>query len=206
MSRNLANLPVAAAFLLSGFAALLYQVVWQRVLLTIYGVDVESATVVVTAFMLGLGLGSLAGGRLADRPGIDHLAVFAAIEALICGYGARSLDLFAWAGDATGPIGAGGVFLTTFLLVLAPTALMGATLPLLAAAAARRSGNVGHSLAVFYFANTFGGAVAAVVAAVVLLRSLGLSSSVLTAAGANAAVALLALAMRRAQRVRSRGA
>ena len=57
------EVPVAAIFVLSGFAALVYQVAWQRALFTIYGVDVESATVVVTAFMLGLGLGSLAGGE-----------------------------------------------------------------------------------------------------------------------------------------------
>ena len=57
------EVPVAAIFVLSGFAALVYQVAWQRALFTIYGVDVESATVVVTAFMLGLGLGSLAGAN-----------------------------------------------------------------------------------------------------------------------------------------------
>src|SRR2546427_2232945 len=49
-------------FFLSGFPALLYQVVWQRALFTIYGVNIESVTVVVSAFMLGLGLGSLVGG------------------------------------------------------------------------------------------------------------------------------------------------
>ena len=195
----LAVFPVAAIFVLSGFAALVYQVAWQRALFTIYGVDVESATVVVTAFMLGLGLGSLAGGRIADRPGFDHLACFAAIEALICAYGIGSLALFAWVGALTGPAGAGGVFVATFALVLIPTALMGATLPLLAAHAARSSGNVGHSLAVFYFANTIGGAIAAIVTAIFLLRYLGLQSSVLVAAGLNAAVALLAGALRLAR-------
>src|SRR5579862_6413789 len=49
-------------FFLSGFPALIYQIVWQRTLFIIYGVNVESVTVVVTAFMLGLGLGSLVGG------------------------------------------------------------------------------------------------------------------------------------------------
>src|SRR5450756_915806 len=54
-------------FFLSGFPALLYQVVWQRALFTIYGVNIESVTVIVTVFMLGLGLGSLAGGWLSKR-------------------------------------------------------------------------------------------------------------------------------------------
>jgi hypothetical protein len=51
----------------SGFPALLYQIVWQRALFTIYGVNIESVTVIVTIFMLGLGLGSLAGGWLSKR-------------------------------------------------------------------------------------------------------------------------------------------
>src|SRR5712692_4730507 len=60
-------------FFLSGFPALLYQIVWQRALFTIYGVNVESVTVVVSAFMLGLGLGSLAGGSLSKRPAVRLL-------------------------------------------------------------------------------------------------------------------------------------
>jgi len=55
-------------FLCSGMPALIYQIVWQRVLFSIYGVNSQSVAVVVTAFMLGLGLGSLAGGRLSARP------------------------------------------------------------------------------------------------------------------------------------------
>ena len=145
---------VAAVFVLSGFSALIYQVAWQRALLSIYGVNAESVTVVVTAFMLGLGLGSLLGGRLADGPRIDHLRVFAVIEGVVCAYGVGSLSLFEFAGGAADAGGPGAVFLATFALVLVPTVLMGATLPLLVAHAAGWSGNVGWSLAVLYFANT----------------------------------------------------
>ena len=59
---------IAAIFVLSGFAALIYQVAWQRALFSVYGLNVESVTVVVTAFMLGLGVGSLAGGWAAAGP------------------------------------------------------------------------------------------------------------------------------------------
>ncbi len=52
------------AFLASGFAALIYQVVWQRVLFAVFGINIEAVTVVVTAFLLGLGFGSLLGGHL----------------------------------------------------------------------------------------------------------------------------------------------
>ena len=47
-------------FFFSGFPALLYQIVWQRALFTLYGVNIESVTIIVSVFMLGLGLGSLA--------------------------------------------------------------------------------------------------------------------------------------------------
>ena len=52
-----------ALFFISGFPALLYQIVWQRSLFAIYGVNIESVTIVVTAFMLGLGLGSFRRNR-----------------------------------------------------------------------------------------------------------------------------------------------
>ena len=57
-------------FFFSGFPALIYQLTWQRALFRIFGVNIESVTIVVTAFMLGLGLGSLAGGWLSKRRGI----------------------------------------------------------------------------------------------------------------------------------------
>lgn len=52
-------------FFFSGFPALIYQLTWQRSLFRIFSVTTESVTIAVTAFMLGLGLGSLAGGWLA---------------------------------------------------------------------------------------------------------------------------------------------
>ena len=61
---------IPLVFCTTGFAALLYQVVWQRVLYSTFGVNVEAVTTVVTAFLAGLGVGSLAGGRLAR--GTNH--------------------------------------------------------------------------------------------------------------------------------------
>jgi spermidine synthase len=58
-------------FFFSGFPALIYQLTWQRELFRIFGVNSESVTIVVSAFMLGLGLGSLAGGWLSVRRGIS---------------------------------------------------------------------------------------------------------------------------------------
>ena len=60
-------------FFFSGFPALVYQLTWQRELFRIFGVNSESVTIVVTAFMLGLGLGSLAGGWISRQPRIGLL-------------------------------------------------------------------------------------------------------------------------------------
>ncbi|HEY7512848.1 MAG TPA: spermidine synthase, partial [Vicinamibacteria bacterium] len=56
-------------FFFSGAAALVYQVVWERLLGLWSGSDVLSAALIVSAFLTGLGLGSLGGGSLADRLG-----------------------------------------------------------------------------------------------------------------------------------------
>src|ERR1700680_3862685 len=81
-------------FFFSGFAALIYQLSWPRTLVLISGVNIESVTIVVTAFMLGLGLGSLAGGWMSKRRGIPLLPLLAIIELLTAIFGAVSLDIF----------------------------------------------------------------------------------------------------------------
>src|SRR5580698_7397071 len=102
-------------FFLSGFPALLYQIVWQRALFTLYGVNIESVTMIVTVFMLGLGLGSLAGGWLSTRPGIRLLLAFGVIELSVGAFGAVSLALF----HRVGALTAGGSTTTTGLISFA---------------------------------------------------------------------------------------
>src|SRR6056297_1428674 len=105
-------------FSVSGVCALLYQLIWQRALLLIYGSNIESVTMVVSAFMIGLGLGSLIGGEVSKRPGVPLLFLFGCVEILVGVYGALSLDLFAAVGAATGPGNALTTGLLCFLLVL----------------------------------------------------------------------------------------
>src|SRR5580658_10074471 len=88
-------------FVLSGFSALLYQVVWQRSLFAIYGINVESVTVIVTAFMLGLGVGSLAGGEVSKSPKRPALLYFSLVELGIGAFGLLSLPLLHWVGSFT---------------------------------------------------------------------------------------------------------
>jgi len=175
-------------FFLSGFPALIYQIVWQRTLFAIYGVNVESVTVVVSAFMLGLGLGSLAGGRISKSGSAPLLLLFGAVELGIAAYGVASLPLFhavARFTTAAPPLETG---LLSFALVLVPTVLMGATLPLLVAQLVKFSHNVGRSVGILYFVNTLGSAVACFVAAWVTMPYLGMLRSVIVAATLNVLV------------------
>ncbi|NUN14485.1 MAG: hypothetical protein HUU55_12720, partial [Myxococcales bacterium] len=139
------SLLLFAVFFLSGFAALIYQVVWQRSLFAIYGINIESVTIIVTAFMLGLGLGSLVGGFVSQSPKVPTLLLFSLVEFGIGIFGFFSLGLFHYVGGLTlslDPIWTG---LVTFMLLLVPTLFMGSTLPLLVAHLVRSSGNVGRS-------------------------------------------------------------
>jgi spermidine synthase len=177
-----------ALFFLSGFPALLYQVVWQRALFTIYGVNIESVTVVVSAFMLGLGLGSLGGGWLSERRGVPLLAVFGVAELGIGLFGALSLSIFRYAAQYTVGTSALGTGAITFALLLVPTALMGSTLPILTEHLVRISGNVGRSVGSLYFVNTLGSATACFCAVIFVMDRFGESGSVLLAAAINAIV------------------
>jgi spermidine synthase len=182
-----------ALFFLSGFPALIYQIAWQRTLFIIYGVNVESVTVVVTAFMLGLGLGSLVGGRV-SRSRVPLVLVFAAVELCTAVYGVYSLQLFHKAAQFTAGT---STFLTgvcAFALVVTPTVLMGSTLPILLAYLIKTVPNMGRAAGILYFVNTLGSATACFVAGQFTMRLLGMSGSVRLAAGINAAVGLSALA------------
>ena len=175
-------------FFLSGGAALIYQVVWQRSLFALYGVNVEAVTIVVSAFMLGLGLGSLAGGKLSKRPAAPLPLWFGLVELGIGAFGLISLPLFAAVGALTAGAQGAATFALSFGLVLVPTLLMGATLPMLVAYAVRSSHNVGKSVGMLYFINTLGSAVASLLAGVWLLGAYGQAGSVQVAAGCNAVV------------------
>ena len=83
-------------FLISGFAALIYQIVWQRALFAIYSVNAQSVAVVVTAFMVGLGIGSLVGGRLSARFPRHGILIFGIAELGVAGFGLSSLRIFHW--------------------------------------------------------------------------------------------------------------
>lgn len=172
------DLLTGLVFLASGVPALVYQLAWQRVLFTLYGVNIESITVIITAFMIGLGLGSLLGSQLSKHFRRSALAVFAVIELAIGVFGYFSLDIFSAVGHLTWSAGTLATLIVSFALVVIPTTLMGATLPLLVALRVGLTGNVGRSVDIFYFVNTLGAALACFLAVGILFVYVGLSGAV----------------------------
>lgn len=78
----------------SGFPALIYQIVWQRALFAICGLNIESVTIVVSGFMLGLGLESLIGGMLSSNRRLAPVTLFAMAELFTGIFGIDSLKVF----------------------------------------------------------------------------------------------------------------
>ena len=192
MNHRRLHITLLGVFVLSGFSALLYQMAWQRALMTIYGSHMESVAMVSSAFLTGLGLGSLLGGHLSSRPGFPLVPAFAVAELGVAVYGISSLYLFDLVGAATA-VGSSNwlIGLMAFALIFVPTMLMGATLPLLVEFFVRETGRVGASVSLLYGVNTVGGAIGAVVAVMAVLGSFGLQGSVTLAASLNLAVVVL---------------
>jgi spermidine synthase len=178
-------------FFISGIAALIYQVTWERVLFGAFGVNIESVTLVVVIFMFGLGLGSLAGGLLSKRypERLPHL--FLLCEGLTGLFGIISLPLIRFVAARTVHYEGVGIALSIFGLLSMPTLLMGATLPILVTHLHAHYRHAGKSVGLLYFANTLGSAAACFLAADVLFVLAGQQLSVLFAAVCNLTVGVL---------------
>lgn len=196
-SLSIPVLPVALViFFLSGFAALLYQVIWQRLLVLFSGADVHSVTIIVAAFMVGLGIGSLAGGRLADRLGARRsLWAFAIAEFAIGCFGLTSKWLY-YDGLYTHlphlaesrVLGA----MVLFASLLWPTFFMGVSLPLLARAITPRLALTGRVIGALYGWNALGAAAGAFAGTWILMPRFGLEESLYIAAAVSLLCAALA--------------
>ena len=201
---------VLACFVLSGFAALLYQTVWLQQFSLIFGTSELAVTTVLAAYMGGLAAGAGIAGRFVGRvrrpvlvyglleAGVAGSAL--AVPLLLAGAGA----LYAWVlGGQPEPPGAETLgqplyFVTAAFIVLAlPTGFMGATLPLLTRYAVRTERQVGPRVALLYAVNTAGAVAGAVTAAFVLLPRLGLGATVFVGIAINALIFGLAALLAR---------
>jgi spermidine synthase len=194
-------------FFLSGASALVYQVLWMRLLALVFGVTVHAASTVLAAFMTGLAFGSASAGRLADR--IKRpLRAFAIAEALVAvsalatplllaGVEALYVRLHRPLSDVPGLVTLVRLLLS-FLVLVVPTTLMGATLPLVVKSALGRGTILGRQVSLLYAFNTAGAIVGALVAGLWLVPQLGIAWSFRIGAATNLIVAVGALVLSRA--------
>ena len=190
-----------ALFFVSGLAALIYQVCWQRLLFQSVGVDLQSVTIIVSTFMFGLGVGALAGGELADRYPERTLELFALLELVTGAFGGGSPWLIRGVGAATVHSSVAVIAVANFGLLLIPTTLMGATLPILVTHVVRTFRNLGVSVGVLYFSNTLGAATGAFLTGFLILYYCGLTATIWIAAALNVAVSALVWLTMRAESV-----
>jgi spermidine synthase len=193
---------VLVLFFCSGLSGLIYEVIWTRVLLTVFGATLYAVATVLAAFMGGLALGSLAGGRIADRVSrplrlYGVLEVLVAVTALAVPFALDLLDpVYRWiysAGDASFLQLSLIRFCLSFAVLLIPTTCMGATLPLLSRFLVRQGGTFGGRIGGLYAVNTTGAVAGTFVAGFVLIAALGVWGSMGLAAALSAAVGLLSI-------------
>ncbi len=193
---------VSTLLFLSGFCALVYQMVWLRLLRLVFGASHAASAAVLAIFMGGLGLGGLLLGRVADRAE-RPLRLYGRLELGITLAAALSpllIDVARWAyialggTVALGPVPGAAVRLLLSALVLAtPTILMGGTLPAVVRAVERGEDVGRRGLGIVYGANTAGAVTGATVAVFYALEALGARGTLMVAAGLNLVVALVAM-------------
>ncbi|ELR96668.1 fused MFS/spermidine synthase [Gloeocapsa sp. PCC 73106] len=198
--------PLLVLYFISGFTALLYQVVWQRMLGLFSGSDVRSVTIVIASYLLGLGLGSLIGGFWSDHQGwrarrdrINQrraiqiygfcnlgIAIFAIFSRFLF-YDLLFLHLKSLAQST--PL----TLLVVFLSLLIPTVLMGLSLPLLSRAIARHADRAAHRIGLLYGINTLDSGLGALITGWYILGTVGYEGTIALGAILSILVGCIAL-------------
>jgi len=198
---------VVAMFVLSGFAGLMYEVVFSKSLALTFGGTATAIYTVLATYMGGMALGAWLGGRLAagrDNP----LVIYAFCEMGIGAYCAATALVFGaiqlgYVHLASG-IAPDAPVLTALRVALGmaglmlPTVLMGMTLPILARYLEQRSYALGRSVAVLYAANTIGAALGALLVGYAIIQALGMRGTTMCAVLVNFLVAFLAIRLHKA--------
>jgi spermidine synthase len=192
---------VLALFFASGFAGLVYQVLWMRELGRLFGNTSQAAATTLAAFFLGLAAGSHAMGRRASslrRPLLAYAALEAGIAvsamlyfAIERTYAALYAPLYAWLGPRPGAFLA-VKFALALAALLPPAFCMGGTLPALSQHLVRGADALGRAASGLYALNTLGAALGAWLAAFVLVEHLGVYGAYAVAVATSLAVAALA--------------
>ncbi len=191
-------------FFLSGISALIYQVVWVRMLGLVFGVTTLAVSTVLSAFMAGLAIGSYLGGRFVDRRD-DPLRLFAGLQfgiglfgllfpALVWLLTALYVAVYRhWQADFA--VLSLLRFVFAFGLLLIPTTLMGATLPVIVRGYVRRLDRLGADVGALYSMNNWGAVLGALAAGFLLMELVGVRATGWLAALVSLSLGTAALSM-----------
>ncbi|MBU2574994.1 MAG: fused MFS/spermidine synthase [Elusimicrobia bacterium] len=204
------NINIPFLFFLSGVSGLIYETVWFRMLIRVFGTTLEATSTALAVFMGGLALGAWLIGRKADKIK-NPLRCYAFIEIAVGLLAAAATILLInlpqliagllpeGAGFAAG-LGRGLLrIVVAGAILLPPTILMGATLPLLTGYLSKSLGEAGGKLSRLYALNTFGAVAGVLVSGFLLIGHLGETATVMAAAALNILIALRVFVCRPAE-------
>lgn len=193
---------VAYCFILSGATGLIYEVLWMRMLGLVFGATTLAVSTVLAAFMGGLALGSAVAGRVGGKVA-RPVRAYGLLEIGIALYALTVPILFALVDNVYAILWQQFHpsffvfsllrFLLSCLMLLVPTTLMGATLPLLSAALIHRQGQSSTSVTKLYTRNLVGAIGGCIAAGFFLLPLLGVRSTIYVASLINMIIGLLAI-------------
>ena len=193
-------------FFVSGASALVYEVVWLRWLVHLFGATTLAVSTILTAYMAGLALGSWLAGRwgaAVTRPlrayGLLELSIgaYALVLPLLLRGVVPGLRLVGATEASSYAALSLGRFALAILVLALPTACMGATLPILARFATPRLPLLGGRVGRLYAVNTAGAVLGTAAAGLALLPALGTTLTNQVAVGLNVAVGVAAIAVGR---------
>jgi spermidine synthase len=189
-------------FFLSGALALIYEVVWARMMTHVFGSTALAVGTVLAAYMCGMAVGAWRIGKRADHhPNCLRLYARLEIGIAVMAIGSHFLLhqlglahhlIYQWVGSSAIAF-AGMRFLLAFALVMAPTVLMGATLPVLTRFLSRRQVLVGINISTLYAINTFGAVSGVLLTGFFLIGRYGIHVPVYIAVIGNLVIGLIAL-------------
>ena len=199
---------IYAIFVLSGAAGLIYEVVWARQLVLVFGNTTQAVSAILTGFFGGMAMGSVVGGRLADRVrsplrlyGLLEIMLVAVVIATPVTF--RLIDEIyrgAYGTLESSPTGLALVRFGLALLALAPaTVMMGATLPALTRHLSRGKDHLSAAFGRLYAMNTLGAIAGTLASGLVLIEALGLTGAMLVGALCSGTAGVVALLLARGQ-------
>lgn len=205
--RNQLSGLVVCLFFLSGLSGLIYEIIWVRMLTMFVGGSAFSVSIILTVFMAGLALGSAIAAQLVDRIQRSEslVLIYGFLELVIGGYGLlfptiiicfKPLYALIYRQLSQSLLAYNSVSsLISIILLIIPTTLMGATLPILCRYYVQMLPHMGTRTGRLYGLNTIGAAIGTLLCGFWMIRWLGIQGSLFTAVGINALIGLVCIAI-----------